>query len=151
MSNRHEWIGRIKAVALEFLATRFATDRLVEEVRRDGAVLEAITEGVVKPGDVARASAALGGTYVVRMFAEFETGLRLYWLSQRETTPRTRDLLDGVAAHRKVSPDVIETAHAVREYRNALVHERDERPKPVLPTAASSHLCRFFSFLPLTW
>jgi hypothetical protein len=60
-------------------------------------------------------------------------------------------LLDGIAARRGISPDRLASAHAVREYRNSLVHERDEKVIPISIAEARSHLCRFFAFLPPTW
>jgi hypothetical protein len=99
------------------------------------------------------ASARLDGTYVIRLFAEFETGLRLYWLAARKTDPpgRMRDLLDGVAAARRIPYDQLKEAHVVRDYRNSLLHERQEEAEPIPIAAARGHLCRFFSFLPPKW
>jgi hypothetical protein len=84
-----------------------------------------------------------------RLFAEFETGLRLYWSTIRETEPPAQHLLDGIAARRGISPDRLAGAHAVREYRNSLVHERDEAMISI--AEARGHLCRFFAFLPPVW
>jgi hypothetical protein len=119
----------------------------VAEARRDPAVLA----GKLKVQDIARASGRLEGTYLIRLFAEFETGLRLYWATIRETEPPTQHLLDGIAARRDIPPARLADAHAVREYRNALVHERDEGVIPIPIAEAQDHLCRFFAFLPLTW
>jgi hypothetical protein len=95
----------------------------------------------------------LEGTYIIRLFAEFETGLRLFWPTARGTDPpaRTRDLIDGVAATRRVPNGERLNAHAVREYRNFLVHERDEEVVPISIVEARGYLCRFFAFLPPTW
>ena len=49
-------------------------------------------------------SVRLEGTYVIRLFAEFETGLRLYWATIRQTEPPTQHLLDGIAARRAITP-----------------------------------------------
>jgi hypothetical protein len=95
----------------------------------------------------------LDGTYLIRLFAEFETGLRRFWPTAKRTEPpgRTRDLMDGVGATCGIDHIVRDHAHAVREYRNALVHERDEPVAPLPVAVARSHLCRFFGFLPPNW
>jgi hypothetical protein len=85
------------------------------------------------------------------LFAEFETGLRLYWATIRETEPPTQHLLDGIAARCDIPPGRLAGAHAVREYRNSLVHERDEEMAPISIAEARGHLCRFFAFMPPTW
>src|SRR5205823_9712518 len=92
-----EWLARIKAVEREHSATRLAVDRLLSAAQRDPSVLSAEE---LRVRDVRQASDRLDGTYIVRLFAEFESGLRLFWPSARSTDApsRVRDLLDGVAA-----------------------------------------------------
>jgi hypothetical protein len=148
MPRNQEWLTRIKAVDREYAAVQLATSRLLAEGRRDPTVLE----GGVQHRDVVSASRALQGTYVIRLFAEFETGLRQYWETVSNTHPRTRDLLDGLAARCRIGDDQRDNAHLVREYRNSLVHERgDEDVEPIPIATARGHLCRFFSFLPPQW
>ncbi len=149
MPRRDDWQSRIKAVEREFLAIRLATDRLLEAARRDPTTLL----NQVEFRDLTRASAALEGSYLIRMFAEFETELRLCWGTIRDTHPPMRDLLDGLAAIRGIPDDPHKKdTHAVRIYRNNLVHEReDEDLEPFPLSVARGHLCRFFSFLPSQW
>jgi hypothetical protein len=85
------------------------------------------------------------------LFAEFETGLRVFWKTIRDTEPSTQDLLNGIAARRGIPHDRNANAHAVREYRNTLVHERDEEVVSISIAEARGVLCRFFAFLPPTW
>lgn len=73
MPRRDDWLRRIKAVELEYMAVRIGVDRLQQDVARDPAILRR----QVEPRDLTRASGALEGTYFTRMFAEFETGLLL--------------------------------------------------------------------------
>ena len=141
------WIRRIRSIELDHSSTRIALDRLLAEARRDPTVLGSD----LKLQDIVNASGRLEGTYIIRLFAEFETGLRLFWATIRDTEPPTRHLLDGIAARRGIPPDRLADAHAVREYRNSLVHERDERMAPISIAEARGHLCRFFAFLPPTW
>jgi hypothetical protein len=140
-------IERIKSIERDYLSTRLALDRLLYEVRRDPTILT----GDLEPQDLVEASGRLEATYVIRLFAEFETGLRLYWATVRDTEPPTQHLLDGIAARCNIQPDRLDGAHAVREYRNSLVHERDEEILPISIAEARGHLCRFFAFLPPTW
>ena len=147
MPRRDDCQRRIRAVEEEYLAVRLAMNRLADAARRDPTIL-----GGVSPRDLKRAAAALEGTYLTRMFAEFETGLRHYWQSLRDTNPRSIDLLNALAALRDVSEERRDNAHLVREYRNRLVHEReDEKAGPIPLATARSYLCGFFSYLPLEW
>ena len=142
-------LTNVKVVGREYSATRLATDRLLAAVCDDPTLLS----GDVSPSDIRRASENLEGTYLIRLFAEFETVLRLYWSAVRGTPPpsRTRDVLDGIAATRRIPVTRLFDAHAVREYRNTLVHERDEAAVSISMGDARRYLCRFLSFLPPTW
>ena len=147
MPHNHEWQTRIKAVERDHASMRLATDRLLESAYRDPRVLQ----GDLRYRDVVHASAELEGTYIIRLFAEFETGLRLFWDAKRDSNPRTRDLLDGIAAMCGIPDDQRDHAHLVREHRNRLVHEREEEVE-ALPIAVSrGYLCHYFSFLPPKW
>jgi hypothetical protein len=147
--DRLEWARRIKAVEREYSAARLAIYRLLAAAEQASLRLE----GELTLRDIRHASERLEGTYLVRLFAEFETGLRLFWSTIKATDPpsRTRDLLDGIAATRHIPHDRLADVHAVREYRNSLVHEREEPTDPVSIAQARNHLNRFFSFLPLQW
>src|SRR5438477_5339863 len=133
-----EWLERIKAVEREHAATRLAVDRLLSAAQHDPTVLPSEK---IRVRDVRQASARLDGTFIIRLFAEFETGLRLFWPSARATDApsRARDLLDGVAATQRVPHDDLANAHAVREYRNSLVHEREEPEAPISVPIARQH------------
>jgi hypothetical protein len=74
MPHNHEWQTRIKAVEREYVAARQATDRFLESTHRDPTLLR----GDLRYREIVRASENLEGTYLIRLFAEFETGLRLY-------------------------------------------------------------------------
>jgi hypothetical protein len=141
------WMEKIKSIERDYLSTRLALDRLLHEARRDPTILT----GDLEPQDIVKASGRLETTYLIRLFAEFETGLRLYWATIRDTEPPTQHMLDGVAARCDIPPDRLAGAHAVREYRNSLVHERDEGMAPISISEARGYLCRFFAFLPPIW
>lgn len=128
---------------------QLATQRLLEAAKQDPTILQ----GDLTVRDIGSAVQRLEGTYLIRLFAEFETGLRLFWQSARGTDPpsRTRDLLNGVAATRRIAHDQLTEPHAVREYRNSLVYEREDVLAAIPLSEARRHLCRFFSFLPPNW
>lgn len=147
MPHNHEWQSRIKAVEREYIAMRQAADRLLEAASADPTIL---LENL-RHREIVRASRNLEGTYVVRLFAEFETGVRQYWEANWPSYPKAADLLDGLAARCGVPDTQRNNVHSVRDYRNSLVHERDERSEAVPVPVARSYLCRFFSFLPSQW
>jgi hypothetical protein len=70
----HIWMEKIKSIERDYLSTRLALDRLLHEARRDPMILT----GDLEPQDIVKASGRLETTYFIRLFAEFETGLRLY-------------------------------------------------------------------------
>jgi hypothetical protein len=147
MNSTSIWIVRIKSIQRDHALTRLALDRLLDEARRSPTILA----GQLKVQDIVKASGRLDGTYLIRLFAEFETGLRLYWATIRDTEPPTQHLLGGIAARRAIPPGRLASAHAVREYRNFLVHERDEGVASISIAEARGHLCRFFAFLLPSW
>src|SRR5687767_11142829 len=120
---RGEWPSRVKAIEREFSALRLAAARLLEHAGNDPNILA--SDGI-RTRDVGNAYLHLEGTYLIRLFAEFETGLRLYWETVKDTHPRMEDLVKGVASRRKISHDLIGSVHQIREYRNSLVHERED-------------------------
>ena len=89
---------------------------------------------------------------IIRMFAEFETGVRSYW---RTIRPRARtpveSLLARVGDRCEIPLDVIQDAQTVREYRNQLVHDRDEQVKAVTIADARHRLATYFARLPIKW
>jgi hypothetical protein len=145
--HRREWDKAIKDIEREYASMRLAADRLLEDARRDPKVLGR----EIDLRHIVRVSVRLEGTYVIRLFAEFETGLRLYWATIRQIEPPTQHLLDGIAARRAIIPERLASAHAVREYRNSLVHQRGEDVAPISMAKAQGSLCRFFAFLPPIW
>ena len=153
MPHNHEWQDRIKRVEREYAAMRHAADRFRQVAVADPSILE----GNLRQGEIITASNNLEGTYIIRLFAEFESGARQYWGTNWDTAPKTVDLLNGLAARREIPDPQRGNAHLVREHRNGLVHEREEKPREGKPNdgvtiaVARRYLCHFFSFLPLRW
>ena len=148
---RQEWLDRINAVQREYRAAKDALDLLAKALQSNPSFG---AESGWRTIDARNLAERLEGTYLVRLYAEFESGLREAWRQffKRPTHPRMRELLDSIAAYRKVPVDVLEDAHEVRGYRNSLVHEDESLEFPeVTLLNAKSRLCKFFSRLPDNW
>jgi hypothetical protein len=145
---RSDWHERIKAVEREFWSARRAIDRLSADVARDAS---ALGEGP-SPRDLRSANENLEGTYLIRMFAVFESGVRSFWRAMR---PRARTqaevLLDRVGGNRSISADVIDDVHAARKYRNNLLHDREEEVVVVTVSQARRCFQIYLARLPNEW
>jgi len=146
-----EWISRIKQVEREYRIARVAMERLIADYGQDSAIIQ----DDLRFRDVRRAVDCLEGTYVIRLFAEFETGLRSYWVSKkrrkRKTATRAEDLVKRIGSLNEMPDDLISSVHEVREYRNALVHERETEAEAISIPIARTRLCTFFARLPPDW
>ncbi|MBX9790918.1 MAG: hypothetical protein K2Y37_18525 [Pirellulales bacterium] len=131
------------------MAVSFGAHRLLENAQRDPTILR---EGL-ELRDIRRAVEHIEGTYIIRLFAEFETGLRSFLTALRGHPVRIRveHLIDSVATKRRIPYDLIAGAHAAREYRNTLVHEREEAVEPIAIRTIRSFLCSYFDRLPEDW
>lgn len=79
-----EWQSRFKAVEREYLSARNATDYLLTTSQQNPGVLA----GDLKFRDVMHMSERLEGTYLIRLFAEFETALRLFSYTPEQATSK---------------------------------------------------------------
>jgi hypothetical protein len=148
--NLYDWHDRIKAVEREYQAVGSSVGHMRRAIA-DG------TEGLVGAtvGDLITANENLEGTYLIRLWAEFETAVRSYygWLTN-DTRIGTHDLINTVAGVRRgraISEDVRRAVHGVRDYRNTLVHARDDPAQSVTITDARHNLNTFLCKLPETW
>jgi len=150
MRRRDQWIEWIRAVERESETAAYAFELLREQLQRDPSSLTYRGLGHRDYVEVARNREA---TYLVRLFAEFENGLRDAWINAfAETThPKMADLLQAFASRCRMPDDRLADAHRVRAYRNGIVHDESERAEPLSLAEARRFLCRFFSFLPHTW
>jgi hypothetical protein len=145
-----ERIERLRAVEREYQVAAAATEILLEALHRDPTLL------VVRrldQRDLRTFQARLQATYFIRLFAEFETGLRDYWTNGRGKNPSARifDLIEAIASYRPVVNNIRLKAHDVRKYRNRLVHEEDAEADEVSIETARRYLSRFFGYLPPDW
>ncbi len=145
---RFDWHERIKAIEREYWSVRRAVDRLSADVARDP---NALGEGR-NPRDLRSANENLQGTYLVRMFAEFETGIRSFWRTIRpRARTQTETLLNRVGDRCRVPADVIDLAHSTRKYRNSLLHEHEDGVEVVTISAAQRYFQHYLSRLPNEW
>ena len=75
--------ARINAVEREYSASRLASDRLMVAVEQDPTILGRSRELRVR--DVRDASERLEGTYIIHLFAEFESAVRAFWSRARSS------------------------------------------------------------------
>jgi len=144
-----QWIDRLKAIEREFRVVRIAMDRLAVAAAHDSTILGR----ALRVREIGNASRRLEGTYVVRLFAEFETGLRLFWAATRVTSvpDRIADIVDSIAARQGIADGCRMNVHRVRGYRNRLVHQREEEGEVIAIVNSRSHLCTFLGKMPLDW
>ena len=136
----------------EYKSVRIAVDRLKSAVARDPTVLGADP----KPANLGAADRNLEGTYLVRLFAEFESALRSYDRARHGDPTRKTEasiLIDTIGGRRGqgISANVREGAHAVRRVRNHRAHERDATPDPMSIAEARARLQAFLSWPPDEW
>lgn len=150
--NLYEWLSRVKAVERQYRAAKSSVDQMRVLVIRGDATLEGV--GV---GDLISTSENMESTYLIRLWADFETAIRSYYGWRRnepDSRIKTRDLIDAVAGvrlGRAISIDVREKVHVVREYRNSLVHARDDLLSAVALSDARRVLNLYLCRLPETW
>ena len=144
--NRFERFDRLKAIEREFHVVWHAIERLRVAVADGRGDLPEGTSG----RDLDAARRQIEATFLIRLWAEFETAVRSYygWLTN-DPDPRIRaiDLINTVAASnqgRALSIAARAEVHEVREYRNSQVHDRDD---PVPPVALSEARRRLNSYL----
>lgn len=149
--NRDLFFQRIGYAASELRAAELALGQLRQRVLADPTPLR---KHRVKPSDVARSLGNVEGTYIVRLFAEFETAIKTYWMraNKQRAWPRTNvsTLMNRLAARLHVDADCLVGAHEVRQCRNVLVHQQPTGPILSI-TECRSRLGRFLHFLPHVW
>ena len=145
---RMEWLSRIKSVEKEFHSMRFAADRLILDVARDPNILKTSN---FQSASCRNAAENLEATYLIRLFAEFESGLRDFWVSIRKTHPQAEVLMRRITSKCGIDYQIWQNADRVRMYRNHLVHELHESATSVSIEEARRFLNLFFGRLPPNW
>jgi hypothetical protein len=150
---RFDWHEHIKDVEGEYRVVRIAIDRLKARVVETPDILKKDSEARAYLLDADR---NLEGTYLVRIFAAFEAGLRSYDRARHNDSTRNEHasvLIDMIGGRRGqgISAAVRAGAQAVRRVRNYWAHENDEVPEPMSIAAARARLQTYLSWLPEEW
>jgi hypothetical protein len=159
-----DWWRYINDVGKEYEASRVAVARLTDQVRMNANVLA--EEPVARSG-LSRASQNLEGTYVVRIFAAFESALRSYerwWHPARigETRVDASQMIDEIGARnaddvprrrkRAIGTQIRERVHQVRRSRNYWAHDdADAMGDPMSLERAKMCLLDYIAKMPLEW
>jgi hypothetical protein len=69
----------------------------------------------------------------------------------RATRPMAEHLINAIGAVRHIPDHTTRRVHEVRNYRNVLVHERDDVVDPIPVPECRSRLCTYFDRLPIEW
>lgn len=145
-----KWAERIKDVEREFRVAQLAARLLHARLVADPSALRPAR---LRRRDADRFEAQLEPTYLVRLYAEFEAGLREAWRRSfgRATFPKMEILIDRVAALRDIPPDLVRAVHQGRAFRNDIVHDVRDGVTPIPIDKARGCLCSYISRLPLDW
>lgn len=153
MPRLYQVFRRLKATCREYEVVLDATVRVRDAVRAN----EISAPPKTSLRDYESAIVQLESTYLVRLWAEFESMLRSYRrhrVGNANDSIRAFDLVNwaqGIEEGRKVDAGMRDLVHEVREYRNSLVHERDDLADSVDIEEARQRLSLYLSKLPDQW
>lgn len=146
MPDRQKFIDQVKGAERECQVVAAAVVRYQSMIRSGELNLPVKTS----PRDLEAAAEQVETTYLIRMWAAFEMGIRSYdWVLTGHDTIRAKDLLDwtaGVKRGRAISETVRDQVHEVRDYRNFLIHGK--LSPPVLIEDARKRLYTMLHCLP---
>jgi predicted RNA methylase len=143
-----DWITRVGAVEREYKMVRLAMDRLRQQAMNAPHILT----GDQRFRDIDATADRLEGTYIVRVFSEFETALKQFLRAKKLKVPsKAESLINKVRDKVDISTDHADNVHQVRDYRNALVHDRVRPVVPVTMRDSTRRLNTFLSWLQRTW
>ncbi len=144
-----DWLRRIKSIENEYRVAFIAMRHLAVDAERDPGILGKN----LQPSVIPRAQDNLNATYAIRMFAEFETGLRAFWVVTKvDPEPsRVAEIIDRIASGRRIVGDFLINAHRVRIYRNRQVHDNLEVGESVSVAACRSFLKNYLARMPQDW
>ena len=139
----------MKSVERQYFVAEMARESLETALRAHSALLTGIG---LNAADLRAFKSNLLDTYFIRLFAEFETAIKDYWKNGLNEDPRTRvmDVIDSLAARRRVLDSVRMNVHATRKWRNKLVHEDDTDASEVELTAPEARSASFLVSCPMT-
>jgi hypothetical protein len=107
-----DWNRNLKAIEHEYRVALIAMHRLADQARHDPTILDRD----MRVRGIGEALSNLNGTYAIRLFAEFETGLRKFWGATRiEPEPGSiAEIIDRIAARHGIGHDELTNAHRSR-------------------------------------
>src|SRR3954452_22294946 len=109
------WLMRLKAVEREHNAMRLGADPLLVGLQEGTLALGK----ELRRADINSASDGLEGTYLIRLFSQFERALKRFLRDKKINIPRHAErLINRVAALIGIAGDILANTHKVREYRN---------------------------------
>lgn len=150
MTKRQSYFERFNAVGREHETAKFAVELLMGLLRTNPSFLRRFELG---QRDAIRLRDNLESTFLIRIFAEFEAGLRDAWQDafHRQTQPAMKDLLEAVTGLRLIPRRWSQSVDEVRKFRNSMVHPGQVTPQVFSLIQARERICQFWSFMPLDW
>lgn len=148
---KREAFDRIRRVRRELDSARFSLTRTLRLVNEDLDELQAAGRGGTSPSELIRCCDNLEINYILRLFSEFEAAVRDFWISRvRNTRPRMAVLMNRVADRCGITTSVLNAAHAIREFRNDVIHQNPRALKFDFSDCAKA-LGTYLGFLPQAW
>jgi hypothetical protein len=146
MKQNHEYFSRMERSKSDYLAANEAIKHYDES--RACREQSALTDN-----DIKQYFYSMQDTYLIAMYAVFETILRDQWgkIRNKSTHPKMETLVDRIAVIRNIPRDLRDRVHSVRKWRNHLVHGNDSPPNvPISVTFLNAHqyFCQFVRFIP---
>jgi hypothetical protein len=143
---------RLAAVRDEYRAARLSLARAISDFGRDSAFVQELEELGLGFSHLKRCYEHVEFTYTIRLFSDFEAVLLDFWQTglRRRSVPGAQVLIDRVADRRRISPAHRAGAHAVREFRNQVIHDSLRRATLSF-FVCKMHLSRYLSWLPESW
>ena len=140
----------IKTVELRFRAAKTSADHFLAFCQDDPTRIA--SKSGLRVRDIRDCAEDLEDTYLIRAYAVFETTLRDYWRNacMRRSRLGAEQLINRVASRCAALAKELKDVHAVREYRNWLVHG-GTMPAKVAMAEAKSCMCKFLRNLPPSW
>lgn len=143
------WIRSIKAIENEYQVAVIAMKRLSTDAGHDPNILGRD----LRFRNVKEAQEKLSATYAIRMFAEFETGLRTSWVVTRTDPEPTSiaEIIDRIASRARIVGDYLANAHRARRYRNRQIHDNQEEGEHLAVVDCRSYLNNYLGRMPMDW
>jgi hypothetical protein len=148
-SHAYDMLRRVRD---ELDAGQFALGWIAADWDRNPILQVAAKSSEVTDHALRRCGENLQITFLLRLFSEFEAILRDYWSSglHRGTNPDMQPLMESIARRRGMSDDDLAAAHAIRHYRNDVIHESLRDARFQFPECLRA-LGRYLRWLPMDW